>query len=248
MGTLDGRVAVVTGAGRGIGKAIVKRFLEDGARGVAIFEVSEQLAKEAAAELDPTGERVLPVPCNVADREQVRAAVAAVTERFGTIDILVNNAGITRDRIFHKMSDEQWDDVIAVNLNGVYNTCRAIVPMMREQGWGRIVNIASTSAWGNPGQANYAATKAGIMGFTATLAKEVAGKGVIVNAVAPGGINTDMYAAVPPEKQAAYINSLPMKRLGEPSEVAGVISFLCGPDVTYLTAQCITVSGGSKSF
>ena len=245
MGTLSGKYAIVTGAGKGIGEAIVKRFLEEDIAGVAMFEWNMELCEQTAAKLDPTGRRLFPVQCNVADREQVKAGVEAVIARFGTVDILVNNAGITRDRMFHKMSDEEWDAVINVNLNGMYNLCRTVTPLMREKGYGRVVNISSTSAWGNAGQCNYAATKAAVHGFTISLAKEMAAKGVIVNAVAPGFINTDMYAAVPAEKQAASINTrIPMHRLGEPEELAAVVNFLSGPDVTFLTGQTLVVSGG----
>lgn len=247
MGTLEGKIAIVTGAGKGIGAAIVKRFLKEGIRGVAMFEWNEALCLETARALDPDGTVLLPVKCDVSDREQVRAGVEQTLERFGTVDILVNNAGITKDRIFHKMSDEEWDAVINVDLNGVYNLCRAVVPILREKGYGRIVNISSTSAWGNAGQANYAAAKAAVLGLTATLAKELAAKGVVVNAVAPGFIDTDMYAEVPREKQEASIrNRVPMHRLGEPEELAGVVNFLSGPDVSFLTGQCLVVSGGSR--
>lgn len=249
MGTLEGKFAIVTGAGKGIGEAIVKRFLEESVAGVAMFEWNIDLCKETAAKLDPSGEILFPVQCNIADREQVKAGVAATLKKFGKIDILVNNAGITKDRMFHKMSDDEWDAVMNVNLNGVYNMCHNVVPIMREANYGRIVNISSTSAWGNIGQTNYAATKAAINGFTFTLAKELASKGVIVNSVAPGFINTDMYASVPAEKQAMSINTrVPMHRLGEPEELAAVVNFLCGPDVSFMTGQCLIVSGGHMCY
>ena len=259
MGTLDGRFAIVTGAGQGIGKAIAERFLQDGVAGLAIFEYNEESGKRVAEELarkftteeeDVAAEdrQVFAIPCDVSDRASVEAAVKTVLERFGRIDILVNNAGITRDHIFHKLSYEDWDKVLDTNLGGVFNTCYAVVPHMREQGYGRIVNISSTSAYGNPGQTNYAASKAGILGFTATLAKEVARKGIVANAVTPGVINTDMYLAVPEEKRRRTIEMIPMQRLGEPSEVASVVSFLSGPDVSFMTGQVISVSGGMRTY
>ena len=247
MGTVEGKVAIVTGAGRGIGEAIVRRFLSEGIRGIAMFEWNEDLCRETAQRLDPSGEILFPVKCDVSGREQVRAGVAKTLEHFGQIDILVNNAAITRDRIFHKMADAEWDAVINVNLNGTYNMCRAVAPLMREAGYGRIVNISSTSAWGNPGQANYAATKAAVQGLTATLAKELAAKGVTVNAVAPGFIDTDMYAEIPPERKEEFLQKIPMRRLGSPDELAAVVNFLCGPDVTFMTGQCLIVSGGHRS-
>ena len=246
MGTLEGKIAIVTGAGKGIGEAVVRRFLKEGIRGIAMFEWNEDLCRETAQQLDPSGEILLPIKCDVSNREQVRAGVAKTMERFGTVDILVNNAGITKDRIFHKMSDEEWDAVVNVNLNGTYNLCRNVVPIMREKGYGRIVNISSTSAWGNPGQANYAATKAAIQGFTATLAKELGPKGVMVNAIAPGFIDTDMYAGIPEDVKAEKLKKVPLKRLGSPDELAAVVNFFSGPDVTFVTGQCLVVSGGSR--
>ena len=259
MGKLDGRFAIVTGAGKGIGKAIAERLLQDGAAGVALFEYNEELAQATAAELarqfkteneDLAAEdrQVLAVHCDVSDRASVEAAVQTVLDKFGRIDILVNNAGITRDHIFHKLSYEDWDKVLDTNLGGIFNTCHVVVPHMRDQGYGRIVNISSTSAYGNPGQTNYAASKAGILGFTATLAKEVARKGVVANVVTPGCINTDMYLAVPDDIRERTIRGIPMQRLGEPEEVAAVVSFLCGPDVSFTTGQVISVSGGLRTF
>ncbi len=248
MGTLDGKIAVVTGAGRGIGAAIVKRFLDEGCSCIAMFGRKVEVCEQKANELDPEGKVLFPVQCDVSKRDEVKAAVDLVMERFGRIDILVNCAGITKDRIFHKMDDEAWDDVINVNLTGTYNTCHLIAPIMRKNGYGRIINIASTSAWGNPGQANYAASKAGILGLTATLAKEMAAKGVIVNAVAPGATATDMYAAVPKEVQEASMASIPMHRFADPSEIAAVVNFLAGPDVSYMTGQVLAVSGGKRTY
>ena len=247
MSDLSGKYAIVTGGNRGIGAAIVKRFLDDGCAGVAILGRKLDQVEAYAAEVDPSGERTFCVACDVGNREQAREAAAKVFEKFGRVDILVNNAGITKDRIFHKMTDEEWDAVINTNLNGPYNMCSAVYPKMREQQYGHIVNIASVSAWGNAGQANYAASKAGLMGFTRTLAKEGGPKNVIVNAILPGTIETDMLKAVPPEKYAAYTAAVPLHRLGQPSELAAVVSFLASDDASYVTGQCITVNGGTRT-
>ena len=247
MSDLSGKYAIVTGGNRGIGAAIVKRFLDDGVAGVAIFGRRLEQVEAYAAEVDPSGERTFCVACDVSSREQAREAVAKVLEKFGRIDILVNNAGITKDRIFHKMTDEEWDAVINTNLNGPYNMCSAVYPKMREQQYGHIVNIASVSAFGNAGQANYAASKAGLMGFTRTLAKEGGPKNVIVNAICPGSIDTDMLKAIPPEKYAHAADGIPLKRLGQPSELAAVVSFLSSDDASYVTGQCILVNGGTRT-
>lgn len=248
MKTLEGKIAIVTGAGRGIGAAIVKRYMDDGCAAVVMFGRRVSVCEETAKQLDPEGKVLFPVQCDVSDREQVKAAFDLVMERFGRIDILVNCAGITKDHMFHKMTEQEWDAVINVNLNGTFNTCHLIAPVMRANGYGRIINFSSTSAWGNAGQANYAATKAAVLGFTATLAREMAAKGVIVNAIAPGAINTDMMAAVPPEAQEKNKASIPMGRFGEPEEIAAVASFLAGPDVSYLTGQVLCVNGGKRTF
>ena len=174
----------------------------------------------------------------------MKQAVDTVVATFGRVDILVNNAGITRDRIFHKMTDEEWHAVINVNLNGVYNLCKFVVPMMREQQSGSIINISSTSLMGNPGQANYAATKAALQGFTRTLAKELGPKNVRINCIAPGLIRTDMMLAVGEEKlNYAINNEIPMRRLGEPAEIASVVAFLAGEDASWVSGQTIMVSG-----
>jgi len=244
MKNLAGKYAIVTGAGKGIGAAIVKRFLEEEAAGVAIFEWDLALAEKTAKELDPTGEKVKAFKCDVSNSDQVKEAVDGAVAAFGRIDILVNNAGVTRDRIFHKMTDEEWHTVIDINLNGVYNMCKFVVPMMREQESGAIVNISSTSLQGNPGQANYAATKAALQGFTRTLGKELGRKNVRVNCIAPGHIDTDMMRAIGEEKLNAAIARLPMQRLGDPDEIATVAAFLCTDDASWVTGQTIMVSGG----
>jgi len=246
MKNLAGKYAIVTGAGKGIGAAIAKRFLEEEAAGVAILEWDLALAEKTAKELDPTGKKVIAVKCDVSNSEQAKEAIDAVIAAFGRIDILINNAGITRDRIFHKMTDAEWHAVINVNLNGVYNMCKYIVPMMRDQQSGSIVNISSTSLQGNPGQANYAATKAGLQGFTRTLAKELGPKNVRVNALAPGFIKTDMMMAIPEEKMKASLAAHPMKRMGEPEEIASVVAFLCTEDASWITGQTVVVSGRAE--
>jgi len=244
MGTLTGKYAIVTGAGKGIGKAIVKRFLDDDIAGVAMIARSKNSLIEVAKELDSTGERTLPIRCDVSNREDVKAAVDIILGTFGTVDILVNNAGIIKDRIFHRMSDEEWNMVIDINLHGTYYMCKHIVPILRDKGYGRIVNISSTSALGNPGQANYSATKAAIEGFTKTLAKELGSKGVIVNAVAPGWVSTDMLSSVPEKVKEQVLAGIPLGRFADPSEIAGVVSFLSGPDCSFLSSQVIYVCGG----
>ena len=245
MKNLAGKYAIVTGAGKGIGAAIVKRFLDEEVAGVAIFEWDLELAKATAAELDPTGKKVIAVKCNVADSDMVKAAVDEAVAAFGRIDVLVNNAGITRDRIFHKMTDDEWHSVINVNLNGVYNTCKFIVPMMRNQESGAIVNISSTSLMGNPGQANYSATKAALQGFTRTMAKELARKNVRMNCVAPGYIDTDMMRAIGEDKFNAAVAHHPMGRMGSTDELAAVVTFLCTDDSSWVSGQTIVASGAS---
>ena len=245
MKNLAGKYCVVTGAGKGIGKAIAKRFLEEEAAGVAILEYDQALAETTALELDPTGKKVIAIRCDVADSDQVKLAIDQTVAVFGRIDVLVNNAGITRDRIFHKMTDDEWHAVIDVNLNGVYNTCKFVVPMMRQQMSGSIINISSTSLMGNPGQANYAATKAALQGFTRTVAKELARKNVRMNCVAPAFVDTEMMRAVGEEKLSASISRTPSQRLCQPEEIAAVVAFLATEDASWVTGQTIFASGGS---
>lgn len=247
MSNLTGRFAVITGGGKGIGAAIAARFLRDGAAGAALLDYDASLVQATAEQLDPGGRRTQAIGCDVSDPEQVRAAVLQVRNAFDRIDILVNNAGITRDAIFHKMEPNAWNAVLNVNLNGVYYLCREIVPLMREQQYGRIVNISSTSAFGNAGQANYAASKAAVIGLTKTLAREGGSKNIVANCIAPGYINTDMFQAVPKAIIEEYMKGIPMKRLGQPEEVASVASFLASDDASFLSGQCLVVSGGAHT-
>ena len=246
MGNLTGRFAVVTGAGKGIGYAVAKRFLEDNAAGVALFDMDYELVSASAKELDPSGERVMAVKCDVSDRENVNAAFRQAFDRFGKVDILVNNAGITRDAMFHKMTVEQAKKVMDVHFYGTFYCCQAVIPGMREREYGKIVNISSTSAFGNIGQANYSAAKAAIDGFTRTLALESARKNITVNSIAPGMVNTDILKTIPENIMQQKINATPAQRLGEPSEIASVASFLASDDSSWVTGNCILACGGLK--
>lgn len=243
MYDISNRIAVITGAGKGIGKAIAERFVKEGPEGLALLDYDFELVSATAKELDPTGKKVIPVKCNVADLESVQAAFAKVNEVFGRVDILVNNAGITRDGMFHKMTPEQMHAVIDVNFFGCYNCCSAVIPGMRERAYGKIVNISSTSSYGNVGQANYAASKGAIEGFTRTLAKEGGRKNITVNAVLPGVIDTEMMRAVPEANLKAILAGHPMQRMGQPSEVAALVMFLCSDESSYVSGECIITSG-----
>lgn len=241
----EGRIAAVTGAAQGIGAAIARRLYDEGARYVALLDISEEAVRAQAARLDPTGERAGGYACNVADGESVASVFARLEARFGRVDILVNNAGITRDAMFHKMSEAQWDTVIAVNLKGMFNCCKAVVPGMRARRYGKIVNLASVSAFGNVGQTNYGASKGGVIGFTKCLAREVARNGCTVNCIAPSYINTEMLQAVPEQTMQRFLAAIPMERLGEPEELAAAAAFLCSDDSSFVTGECLVVSGGS---
>lgn len=244
MRGLKGKYAVVTGAGKGIGYSIAQRYLEEGLSGVAVLDWDASLSTHAAEQLDPSGTRCIGLPCDVSDFQQSRNAIDSILAHFGRIDILVNNAGITRDAMFHKMEYSQWSEVIQVNLTGVFHLSRLVYPIMRTQKYGRIINIASTSAWGNIGQANYAASKAGILGFTKTLAMECGKLGITVNAIAPGCIETDMFRAVPNPVMDKLIAKIPMGHLGNAEDIAGTAAFLASDDAAFITGQCISVSGG----
>ncbi len=238
---LKGKIAVVTGSAKGIGAATAKIFVREEVAGIAIVDYDYETACKTAAEL---GEMAFPVKCDISNPDDVQAAYDAIIEHFGRIDILVNNAGVTRDCMFHKMSVDQWMKVINTNLNGTFYWCHAVINGMRNQGYGRIINISSASVRGIVGQCNYAATKAAMVGFTNSLAKESAKKGITVNCVAPGATNTDMYQAVPQAVMDAMVASNPMNRLGEPSEIGEVIAFVASERASYLNGQWILVNGG----
>ena len=247
------RVAIVTGAGRGIGFAIAQRLASDGFA-VALLDLAEDAVKAGADAINADSGRAIGVGVDVSDADAVDAAVATVAEQLGAPGVLVNNAGITRDNLLFKMSETDWDSVMIVHLRGSFLMSRAAQKHMTEQGWGRIVNLSSTSALGNRGQANYAAAKAGLQGFTKTLAIELGKFGVTVNAIAPGFIETEMTAAtaervgVPFEdfKKAAAAE-IPVRRVGQPSDIAGVVSFLVGEDASFVSGQVIYVAGGPKA-
>jgi len=241
---LRDKVAIVTGAARGIGEAIVYRFVEEGAKvalcdldGDALCAVEARIRKMNGSSFIAVGD--------IVDRPFVQSLVAQTVEKFGTLDVLVNNAGITRDAILHKMTEEQWDQVINVNLKGSFNCLQAAAISMREQGKGSIINVSSTSRFGNPGQLNYSTTKGGIVSMTRTAAKELARKNVRCNCIAPGTIWTEMFKAVPEESLRNFKAGIPLGRFGEPKEVAELAVFLASDESSYITGQTINVDGGS---
>ena len=237
--------AVVTGGARGIGAAIVERLAKDGFGRVALVDLDLAAASETAGKIDPEGTTVHPYACNVGNAAQVSETFERIVRECGPIAVLVNNAGITRDAMFHKMTETQWESVLNVNLNGMFNTCRAVIGPMRTHRYGKIVNVASVSAFGNVGQTNYGAAKAGVIGFTKCLARESARNNITVNAVAPSYVTTEMLRAVPEETMQRFLDAIPAHRLAEPSEIASVVSFLCGDDSSFVNGECIVVSGGS---
>lgn len=238
------KVAVVTGAARGIGFCTAKKLAEGGAQ-VAIMDVTAEGVTSAAQELCDMGLKAKGYVCNIADRDSVQAACEAVLADYGKVDILVNNAGITRDGMAHKMSYEKWDQVVSVNLTGAFNMCHFLFPVMRQNGGGSIVNVASTAAYGSLGQTNYSATKAGLIGYTRSLAKEGGRFNVRINAICPGGTMTDILKTVPEETLQDWYRTIPMNRLGQPEEQANAICFLCSDAASYITGSTLVVDGGA---
>ncbi len=241
---LAGKVVIVTGGTRGIGLAIARLLAEDGASVVVSGRDAARL-DAAVKELESLGAPALGVAADAAKREDADRLVEAAKERFGRIDVLVNNAGITRDQLLVRMKDEDWDQVLDTNLRGVFLMTRAVGKVMMRQRSGRMINIASTAgAMGNPGQVNYSAAKAGVIGLTKAAARELAHWNILVNAVAPGLIETDMAATIPAEAREAMLQQVPLKRIGQSREVAEVVRFMVGDGSSYITGQTIHVNGG----
>lgn len=242
---LKGRIALVTGGSRGIGRAIAIALAEEGADVAINYQRNEALAKEVAQDIGRMGRAAEIYQADVSDPEQVSRMRDAIVKRFERVDILVNNAGINRDKSFVKMDEASWRTVIDVNLHGVFYCTKAFLEGMMARGYGRVVNISSiVGQMGNFGQANYAATKAGLIGLTKTLAKELAGKGITVNAVAPGFIETDMVVLLPEDVKKKIVSQIPLGRFGKPEEVARAVVFLAGPDGGYITGHELSVNGG----
>lgn len=243
---LKGRVAVVTGGSRGIGRAIALALAEEGADVAINYQRNEAQAKEVAQAIEKLGRSAGTFQADVSDSEQVKRMRDAVLQRFDRgVDILVNNAGINRDKSFARMDEEIWNSVVSVNLNGVFHCTKAFLDGMAAKGFGRIINISSIVAqMGNFGQANYAAAKAGVLGLTKTLARELAGKGVTVNAVAPGFIETDMVASLPEDVRERIRVQIPLRRFGKPEEVAKAVVFLASEETGYITGHVLSVNGG----
>ncbi len=236
-------VAVVSGAGRGIGAATAKKLFDEGCR-VVILDINEETALNCSNSIDPSGGRSLALSCDVSSEDSVRQATSEITKKFETIDILVNNAGITIDAIFHKMTLAQWQRVIDVNLTGTFLLTSAAASYMREKKWGRIINISSTSAYGNIGQANYAATKAGILGLTKTLAKELGRYNITVNAIEPGVIETDMLKVVPQPIREGWLKGMPLARMGKSEDIANAVCFFASDEASFITGVELPVCGG----
>lgn len=240
-----GKAAIVTGGSRGIGAAIVKSLAADGFDVAIIYQGSVERAESLAEEIKATGRNAIAVQCDVSSLEQVEKMTAEVLEKLGSVDVLVNNAGKTKDGLIMRMTEEDFDSIINTNLKGAFNCTKAVTPIMMKARSGRIVNISSVvGVTGNAGQANYAASKAGIIGLTKSAAKELATRGITVNSVAPGYVKTDMTEVLSDKVKEAILAQIPMKKCAEPEDIANVVSFLCSDKASYVTGQVINVDGG----
>ena len=240
-----GKAAIVTGGSRGIGAAIVKSLAADGFDIAIIYQGSKERAECLAEEIKATGRNAIAVQCDVSSLEQVEKMTAEVLEKLGSVDVLVNNAGKTKDGLIMRMTEEDFDSIINTNLKGAFNCTKAVTPIMMKARSGRIVNISSVvGVTGNAGQANYAASKAGIIGLTKSAAKELATRGITVNSVAPGYVKTDMTEVLSDKVKEAILAQIPMKKCAEPEDIANVVSFLCSDKASYVTGQVINVDGG----
>ncbi len=243
---VDQRVILITGASRGIGRAIALHLAEPGA--VLLlnhYDPEPQMAEQTLRDVEAKGAKGKICYFSVADFQEVQSQIDALQKEWGRIDVLVNNAGITKDSLLMRMKEEDWDRVLAINLKGAFNCTQAVIRSMIRNRSGKIVNISSVSGvMGNPGQANYAASKAGLIGFTKSVAKEVGPRGIQVNAVAPGFIDTEMTAALPEQVRQEFLRSIPLGRSGQPEEVAALVGFLVSKSSDYITGQVIHISGG----
>lgn len=245
MGRFDGKSAIVTGASRGIGREIALLLAKEGARVAVNYSGSKDKADDVVKMITESGGEAFAIRADVSDADGVKNMVDKTLEMFGSIDILVNNAGITRDNLLMRMKEDEWDDVININLKGVFLCTKGVTRQMMRQRAGRIVNVASiVGVSGNPGQANYVAAKAGVIGFTKTAAKELASRNINVNAVAPGFITTDMTDALSEEVKNQMLSVIPIGKLGNPEHVARTVLFLLSEDAAYITGQTIHVDGG----
>jgi len=241
---LKDKNALVTGAAQGIGRAIALALAGAGAN-IVVSDINLELATQTAEEIKKLGVKAVPMKMNVADLAEAEAGAKKIKEELGSIDVLVNNAGITKDTLFMRMKKEDWDLVLNINLSGVFNLCKAVVPIMMKQRSGKIINIASiVGEMGNAGQANYAASKAGVIGLTKTLAREIASRGITVNAVAPGFIQTAMTDKIPEDVKQKMMAQIPLAKLGQPEDVANTCLFLASSSADYITGQVINVNGG----
>ena len=242
---LQGKIALVTGSSRGIGEVIATRLAGAGARVAVNYHTGAEAAAKVVDAIASSGGEACAIGCDVSQEDQVESMVAEVVQRWGRLDILVNNAGITRDRLLLRMKPDEWDEVIAVNLRGAFLCTHAVLRHMVRQRHGRIVSMSSVVGLsGNPGQANYAASKAGLIGFTKAMAREVASRNITVNAVAPGYITTAMVEKLPEEAWKAILSRIPMGRFGTPEDVAETVAFLCTDAAGYITGQVIGIDGG----
>ncbi|KAA0564146.1 3-oxoacyl-[acyl-carrier-protein] reductase [Rossellomorea aquimaris] len=242
---LEGKVALVTGASRGIGREIALELAREGCNVAVNYSGSEAKANEVVDEIKGLGREAIAVQCNVSDSDAVQAMVKETIGQFGSVDILVNNAGITKDNLLMRMKEAEWDDVININLKGVFLCTKAVTRQMMKQRSGRIINISSiVGVSGNPGQANYVAAKSGVIGLTKTTARELAPRGITVNAIAPGFISTDMTDQLPEDVRNEMLKQIPLSRFGDPQDIAKVVTFVASESASYMTGQTLHIDGG----